>query len=347
MIRPFGATVIQTTTRVVLDRETKDRTIRENIARDTEIVSMLFDDNRYYSRLVVFPEFFLTSVPESRTREDYLARCVELPGKYTEPFSELARRYDIFIAGNCFEIDPLWPDRLFNTSWIIDNHGTMILKYRKTNDLQLPLPTNHNPGDMYDEYVEAYGEEALFPVVDTEIGRLGCVTCYDINFPEVARCLALKGVEVMIMPTGDGYSFAAEHGLMRRARAYENTAYLVCATHGRFVGGPRPADQQRGYSEIIDYRGRPVVTIDGPGEASATGIVDVQALRWARERLDYFNFLPGLRASLYARQYARAGEALWPLNGWSGRSIGGKAEAEVKKREIVEGLYARGIWQRP
>jgi predicted amidohydrolase len=347
LIKPYGATVIQTVTHVVLDKATKHQVMTENIRRNSEIIDMLFDDNRYSSRLVVFPEFFLTSVPESRTTEAYLEMAVELPGEYTRKFSERAKKYNIFIAGNCFEIDPRWPGRIFNTSWIIGPTGEMILKYRKANDLQMPLVCNHNPGDMYDEYIEAYGEDNLFPVVDTEIGKLACLTCYDINFPEVARCLAFKGAEVLIMPTGDGYTFAKQHRMMRQARAYENSAYLVCSTHGRFIGGPRPAEQQRGYSEVIDYKGNPLVTIDGPGEASASGVIDIQALRWARGRMDYFNFFPGVRASLYAKQYEKAGKMLWPLNGWANRVVGGKAEAVEKKRQIVENLYEMGIWHRP
>lgn len=341
----YEAGVVQCVTRIVEGRADKDRVIRENTARDIELIDYFFGDRRYtMTKLVVFPEFFLTSVPESRSHEDYLLRSIELPGEYTEPFAAAARRHGIYIAGNCFELDREWPGRCFNTSWIIDPQGEMILKYRKLNGTQIGISTNTNPGDMYAAYVERYGRDALFPVVDTPIGRLACLTCYDVNFPEVARCLALKGAEVLLMPTGDGYYFAREHRLMKQARCYENSCYLVTATHGEFVGR-RPRFVQRGYSEIIDMNGNPVRTIDGPGECTLTGLVDLRALRLKRSRPGYFNFIVGLRSSLYAQVYAEA--PTWPLDTWGEEIMQSNAEAHAKGREILEELYARGVFARP
>jgi predicted amidohydrolase len=222
--------------------------------------------------------------------------------------------------------------------------GTVILRYRKLNDTQCYLPTSTNPGDIYSAYVERYGLEGLFPVVDTPIGRLACLTCYDVNFPEVARCLALRGAEILCMPTGEGYTFQAKHRLMKRARAYENTCYLVTANHGEFIGR-RPRHQQRGYSEIIDFTGETVALADGPGECTVSGRIDLRALREARHRVDFFNFLVGLRASLYAPIYANA--PTWPLDGWLDHPLQSNEEAVAMGEAIRDRLYAQGIFVPP
>ena len=56
---------------------------------------------------------------------------------------------------------------------------------------------------IFERFVEVFGEDAIFPVVDTPIGRLGVMVCGDIQYPEVARALALTGVEVLIHPTAE------------------------------------------------------------------------------------------------------------------------------------------------
>ena len=95
------------------------------------------------------------------------------------------------MAGNTFELDPDWPGRVFNTSFIIDERGEVILKYRKHNDAFVPV--NTHPGDVYTQFVERYGEDALFPVVDTSIGRLACMTCYDVAIPRGGSMSCAEG----------------------------------------------------------------------------------------------------------------------------------------------------------
>lgn len=344
VLASYAVTCVQTITRAVDDMSERDRVMKENLDRDLDLVDYTFADPRYRSRLVVFPEFFLTGVPESRRHTDYLALAVPIPGPVTEAFGAKARQYDTYIAGNCFEVDPEWPGRCFNCSWIVGPSGDVILRYRKLNDTQAYLPTSTNPGDIYTAYVERYGVEGLFPVVDTPLGRLACMTCFDVNFPEVARCLALRGAEVLVMPTGEGYSFSRKHRLMKQARAWENSCYLVTANHGEFIGH-RPRHQQRGYSEIIDFNGDVVECADGPGECTVTGRVDLRALRDRRARVDDRNFLVGLRASLYAPVYASA--PAWPLDAWLGRPMESNQEAMAMGRQVRDRFYERDVFARP
>lgn len=340
----YGATCVQTITRVVDDVARAAEVIQQNLSRALDLVDYTFDDPRYRGRLLVFPEFFLTGVPESRRHEEYLGRAIEIPGPVTEAFGKKAQHYNAYIAGNCFEIDPEWPGRVFNTSWIVGPDGDVILRYRKLNDSQAYLPTSTNPPDLYSAYLERYGVEGLFPVVDTPLGRLACMTCFDVNFPEVARCLALRGAEIILMPTGEGYSFQAKHRLMKQARAYENGCYVITANHGGFIGH-RPASQQRGYSEIINYRGDSIACADGPGECTISGLVDLAALRDHRGHVSDHNFLVGLRASLYAPIYADA--PTWPLDGWLDQPMTSNTEAVAMGERILQRLYDNDVFARP
>lgn len=345
MIKPWGVTCIQPIIRVVTDKKSRDQRIRENLSRNMEIIDMLCVDARYKSKVVVFPEFFLTSVPESRKHEEYMMRSIYVPGKETEIMSAKAREHGLYIVGNVFELDDQWPDRCFNTSFIIDPKGNVALKYRKVNDTQIYSPTNTNTGDVYSRFVEMYGEDALFPVLDTPLGRLSCLTCYDINFPEVARILSLKGAEVIFMPTGDGYGWAKRHAIMRQARAMENMVYIVSVTHGKFMYGARPEHQQAGNSGITDFAGNITDIADGPGELTISGIIDIQSLRERRAMLNHFNYLVGFRGTLYAKYYEKA--PTWPLDNWLEKPMRSNQEALELGQKILEGLYEKGIYVRP
>jgi predicted amidohydrolase len=339
MIESYGVTCVQAETHVVTDDATRDETIRRNLDRAAELLDFAGGEIRFGTRLIVFPEFSLTGVPEDRLLSSYMRNAFRIPGPETDRLAEKAAKYGFFVAANTFELDPDWPGRMFNTSFIIDDGGKVILKYRKHNDAYAPV--NTHPGDVYTEYVERYGEDALFPVVDTSIGRLACMTCYDVSFPEVARCYALKGTEVLIMPTGEGYTFVRKQHLMRRARALENSVYVVAANNGRFYGGPRPTFQQGGYTEIINPDGDVLHSTAGPGEATVSAVIDIGALRRKRSRVDFFNYLACFRGSLYAREYLR--HKTWPLDAQAEKPIQNNEENFELGRRTLESLNLPGI----
>ena len=338
MIDYYGVTCMQAETHVVTSDATRDDTIKRNLDRAVELLDFVGGEVRFGTKLVVFPEFFLTGVPEDRLIKAYLRNGSPIPGPETDRLAKKAAEYSFFVAGNTFELDPDWPGRVFNTSFIIDERGEVILKYRKHNAAFVPV--NTHPGDVYTQFVERYGEDALFPVVDTSIGRLACMTCYDVAFPEVARCLVLKGAEVLIMPTGEGHSFVQKLHLMRRSRALENSVYVAAANHGRFYGGLRPTFQQGGYTEIINPDGDVLQFTAGPGEATVSAIIDIGALRRKRSRMDFFNFLACFRGSLYAREYLR--HEAWPLDAQAERPIQSNQENFDLGRRVLDSLKLPG-----
>src|SRR5205814_6585821 len=93
-------------------------------------------------------------------------------------------------------------DRFFNVGFVIDPRGRVVLKHYKVSPL---FPVEHSvcPHDVYDWWVGKYGRtlDAFWPVVDTEIGRLGIMMANEVSYPENARALALNGAEVVYRAT--------------------------------------------------------------------------------------------------------------------------------------------------
>jgi predicted amidohydrolase len=180
-----------------------------------------------------------------------------------------------------------------------------------------------------------YGDDAFFPVIDTPLGRLACMTCFDVYFPEVARILAMRGAEIICMPTGEASSFGPEMELLRRARALENSVYLLCANHGDTIGSPRPINQQWGHSIILDYKGRILTVIPAPGEAVTSALIDVEALRrFKRAPHGGSNLLPQVKSQFYAKFYAKSD--LWPLDAHLTTPIQDKSDGVKVLQRVIE-----------
>jgi predicted amidohydrolase len=139
------------------------------------------------------------------------------------------------------------------------------------------------------------------------------------------------------MPTGEPYN-VPEMELFRRARAIENSVYVISSNHGVTLGSPRPEGQQRGHSIIIDFKGRILQIIDGTGEAITTAEIDIESLRRHKRNLSPGNSLPRLRASLYAKFYSKAN--LWPLNLGKEKPLKDRAEALETMTEVIKKFYS-------
>ena len=118
---------------------------------------------------------------------------------------------------------------LFNTTVLIGPDG-VLSRYRKVNPW-IPWEVHASPHDIPD-----YAEDP-FPVVDTELGKLGVAICYDWLFPETIRQIAFNGAEVIIRVSAymDPWGATAPMDwwtLVNRTRALENTVYVVACNQG-------------------------------------------------------------------------------------------------------------------
>jgi predicted amidohydrolase len=254
-------------------------------------------------RLVVFPEF-AHAAPIYETALELLDRlAVPIPNEQTDRYTRKARERGVYIqTGTFLEVDPRWPGAVFNTTCLIGPDG-ILSRYRKINPW-LPWEVHASPHDL------AGYDEPFFPVVETELGRLGAAICYDWLFPEVTRALALAGAEVLIRVSAYMDPWGATPPLdwwtlFNRARAVENFAYVVAANQGASTGNYPPFSWPGG-SMVVDYDGRILSQADpGPGEKIVVGPVDLVALRAERDRRHGHSLLSHLRIEAYTEAYSR------------------------------------------
>ena len=288
-------------------------------------------------RLVVLPEYFLTSFPLGEPIEAWGRKAaVEMDGPVYEALGRVAQANDVFLSGNAYELDDHFPGLYFQTSFCLDPSGDVVLRYRRLNSMFTPTPH-----DVLDRYLDVYGVDGLFPVADTEIGRLAAIASEEILYPEVARSLALRGAEVFLHSTSEPFGYeAAPKDVAKKARALENLAYVVSANSAGITGTPIPASSTDGGSKVLDYEGR-VLAEAGPGESMAAyAALDLGALRRYRRRPGMPNLLARQRLELYASTYA--GPSVYPPNTMSDGPPP-RAHFRDTLQSAIDGLAERGV----
>lgn len=254
-------------------------------------------------KLIVLPEYFLTGFPMGESIAIWAEKaCLEMAGAEYEALGKIAQKYKIFLAGNAYELDPKFPKLYFQTCFIIDPSGVIVLRYRRLNSMFAPTPH-----DVWDKYLECYGLEGVFPVAKTAIGNLAALASEEILYPEVARCLAIRGAEIFLHSTSE--VFGKERSPKEAAkitRAVENMSYIISANTAGIANITIPFSSADGGSKIIDYRGL-VIAETGAGESMAAfAEIDLAALRRYRRRPGLNNLLSRQRFELYAETYSQS-----------------------------------------
>lgn len=165
--------------------------------------------------LLVCPEMFLTGYNIGAQAARELAQLRDGPS--ASKIAVIAQTAGIAIVYGYPErsVD----EQIYNAVQMIDSDGRSLCNYRKT----------HLYGEL-DKSMFAVADED-FPIVDFNGWKLGFLICYDVEFPENTRRLALAGAQLILVPTANmaPYDFVAE--VMVRARAFENQCYLVYANY--------------------------------------------------------------------------------------------------------------------
>lgn len=130
-----------------------------------------------------------------------------IPGPSTDFFSKLAKEYGVVIVTSLFEKRAA--GLYHNTAVVIERDGTIAGKYRKM----------HIPDDpaYYEKFYFTPGDLGFHPI-DTSVGRLGVLVCWDQWYPEAARLMALQGAEMLIYPTAIGFESSDDPAEQQRQR---------------------------------------------------------------------------------------------------------------------------------
>jgi predicted amidohydrolase len=287
-------------------------------------------------RLVVLPEYFLTGFPLGESLEDWAEKAgLDMAGAEYEALGNIAQKQRIFLAGNAYEVDPHFPGLYFQTCFVLDPSGSVVLRYRRLNSLFAPTPH-----DVWDRYLEHYGLDGVFPVAKTEIGNLAAVASDEILFPEVARCLAMRGAEVLLHPTSEVYGQPrSPKEAAKISRAVENMMYVISANTAGIANSSIPFASVDGGSKIVDYRGL-VLAETGAGESMAAfAEVDLAALRRYRRKPGLMNLLSRQRFDAYVDSYS---QRFYPSNTMLNGSVERKHFIQTQLATI-ERLAQQGV----
>jgi predicted amidohydrolase len=174
-----------------------------------------------HADMVVLPECFWY-FPHNNEKDT----IGPIPEEFVETFSYYAKTYNTYITAG--SIINHRDGRLFNTSLLFDRKGDVIGSYDKVHLFDV-LNADADKGESN---LVARGEELL--VHDADFGRISIMICYDIRFPELARTLALQGVQYLFIPAAF-YMPRFDHWQnLLQATAIHNSMYVTGANlYGR------------------------------------------------------------------------------------------------------------------
>ncbi len=215
--------------------------------------------------LIVFPETTLSGFP---TRDTIGGVAESIDGPSLTAVRHAAREARVAVAVGLAERDG---SRFFNTTVLVDEHGEIALRYRKTHLWASDVGV-FEPGDRY--------EVCSFKGV-----TVGILICYDIEFPETARAVASLGADLLIVTNGNMDPFGPVHRRAIVARAMENQMFAA------LVNRTGTGDDNlvfSGESALIDPFGD-VVCDAGQAETVLRATLDPARLEGAREHYRYLH----------------------------------------------------------
>jgi 5-aminopentanamidase len=209
------------------------------------------------AELLVLPECAIPGYMFD-SAEEALPYAEEISGPTTEAFERECARLGVHAVCGLLERDG---DTIHNAAILVGPDG-LIGSYRKTHLPFLGVDRFVTPGDE-------------FAVFDTAIGKIGVIICYDLRFPEVTRTLALKGADIVCLPTNFPMAAKLQCDVIAPARAAENRVYLLVANR---VGKERWGEFC-GWSQIVDPFGKRLAEAGETEEALLVADVELEKAR--------------------------------------------------------------------
>ena len=196
------------------------------------------------AKFIVLPEIFIF-----RGNLKLTPNVAEMiPGPTIREFSQLAKKYHVFIlAGSIYE-KVRGEKKVYNTSVLIDDHGRIKAKYRKINLFNVILSGK--------KIMESQCFLSGTRPVLTQVGEFstGLTICYDLRFPKLFWDYGQKGVEIFCIPSAFTYETGKVHWeTLLKARAIENFAYVLAPNQ---AGENHRGIKTYGHSMIIDPWGK-------------------------------------------------------------------------------------------
>jgi predicted amidohydrolase len=240
----------------------------------------------YEAELVVFPETVTSGYETELTPEELWDLVDEVPGRITLDIQRTAKALGVHVV---------WPSyrrgakrgEVYNSAILIGPDGEIVGVYDKTHPAPMELRE-------FGGWVTA-GDRA--DVFRTSLADVGMMVCYDGDFPELARLLAVKGAEIILRPSALHRSFDIWY-ITNCARAYDNHVYVVATN---LVGPDAGGNYGFGHSMIVNPIAWRLAQARGTEEIVAARL-DPDPLRhvtWGSKAPQYFDHLEDRNLALY------------------------------------------------
>lgn len=202
---------------------TADKAVNLTVARD--YVRRAADGG---AQLAVLPEMFCCLY----TNEAFRANAEPAGGPVHRAMAGLARETGLWlVAGSMPEADG---ERIYNTSFVFDPAGRQAAFHRKMHLFDIDV----KGGQRFMES-ETFTAGDSVTVFDTPFGKLGLCICFDLRFPELARCMALAGARAIVTPAAFNMTTGPAHWeLLFRQRAVDNQLFTLGVAPARDEQGP-------------------------------------------------------------------------------------------------------------
>jgi len=204
-----------------------------------------------------------------------------IPGKQSDYFGALAKELKIILIASIFEKSK--SGNYYNTSIIIDVSGEILSKYRK---IHIPSCKEYNESFYFKKGSNGH------IVVETNLGKIGILICYDQWFPEAARSLALQGVDIILMPSAIGFDTKdTEFEKNRQLDAWQTICRSHAIANGIHIAGcNRVGFEAKDNTEVgIEFWGNSFVS--GPFGEYLASAKDSNQIIYADINLDENNIV--------------------------------------------------------
>ena len=240
----------------------------------------------YEAQLVVFPETVTTGYDTGLSAEELWDLVDEVGGEITAPIQEKARELGVHVVwGSYRRSGPR--GAVYNSAILINDQGEIAGIYDKTH----PAPWERQDGGGW----ALVGQSA--EVFKTSLADIGMIICYDGDFPELSRLLAVKGAEIIVRVSALQRSYDIWY-ITNAARAYDNHVYLLASN---LVGPDASGNYGFGHSMILNPIAWRLAQARGTQEIIAARL-DPDPMRyitWGSKSLQNFDHLEDRNLQLY------------------------------------------------
>ena len=198
--------------------------------------------------VVCFPEFFTTGYSLELINDAFFELAETIPGPTTDLLGRKAKEKNLAIIGTIVEKDSSKTGVLYDTTFFIDPDGNLVGIYRKTHLYPLEHRYFRSGNDL--------------PVIDLGGYKVSAAICYDHAFPQIFSILALKGAEVVFIPSVVPVGFEHLLDLRTRARAQDNQIFTAAVNRV----GQEGESVYCGHSQVINPRGEVIAIASGDKE---------------------------------------------------------------------------------